>query len=378
MQDIGQRTGYAKGFLMTLVLALACGPVHAATGLQEEVATVAKELSKAIKGMQHDSVSIGQFSGPPQAEASGGPGIAQMLTDELAKHEITVKRRAELGLKGEFRSAKNDRGRVVARIEGQLTNRSGEVLISFARDVTGAGDVSALLGLTVDLPADKPEKTRDQKLAESIDQPQADVRLARVSASTTSPYAMEIFVKSGAGWETRKATLDEGLAFVQLNRGDVYGVKLINDSPIDAAVTLSIDGVNAFAFSENKEYQHFIVRANTNGFVQGWHRTNQFADAFEVGEFSKSAAAAVLPSGGAIGTITATFAAAWGANALPPEDEFASKFASRGADATVRGERTAVNLDELHRDTGVMRAAISVRYTKPNDLPPSETAGGTR
>ena len=70
------------------------------------MADVAAKMAKAIKGLKHDSVSIGRFDGPPQLEASSGPGIAKILTDELARHEITVKKRCELGLKGSFQTTK--------------------------------------------------------------------------------------------------------------------------------------------------------------------------------------------------------------------------------------------------------------------------------
>ena len=60
----------------------------------------------------------------------------------------------------------------------------------------------------------------------------------------------------------RAASKDEdGFAFLKINRDEIYAVKLINDSPHDAAVTLTIDGLSVFAFSENSNYTYWIVRA---------------------------------------------------------------------------------------------------------------------
>lgn len=351
----------------------AASTAQAATVLEQKMAEMAVKFSAAIKGLGHDSVSIGAFTAPPQLDASTGPGIAKLLADEFARQEISVKRRAEFGLKGEFRDARNEQGRLTARIDGELVDRSGNVVFTYSTDINGAGELSSLLGLTVELPADKPEKQREQKVAEAIEKPKADIRQTRVSASSTSPYSIELLVKSGDDYQPRSVTLDEGVPFVPVARQEIYGVRLINDSPLDAAVTLTIDGVNVFAFSQNKEYKHYIIKRKSSGLIKGWHRTNQVADSFQVGEFSKSPAASLLPAGGVIGTITASFAAAWGVNEPAPADELSARLASRGGqDATIIGPPTSQELTEVHRHTGSVRAVVSLRYSKPDDLPPGE------
>jgi hypothetical protein len=179
-----------------------------------------------------------------------------------------------------------------------------------------------------------------------------------------------LLVKSPGGYEPRTVDLEEGLAFVKINRDEVYGIRIINDSPMDAAVVITIDGVNIFAFSEHKDYKHYIIAAGTRPIIKGWHRNNKISDEFLVGDFSKSAAASLLPNGGAIGTITATFAAAWPPNQPAPADELL--LATRGNNATIVGPPVSQEFNEVRRHTGRVRAAISVRYSKPDDLPPGE------
>jgi hypothetical protein len=342
--------------------------------LQPAMAAVAAKLAAAIKGMKHDSVSIGRFDGPPQLDASSGPGIAKILADELALHEITVKKRAELGLKGSFHTARTGANRLAVQIKGEMFNSIGEPLFTFDHQVGTAQDISSLLGLTAELPANKPEKQREQVLEKSIATPQTVVANARVTPSATSPYALEIHVMADGEFRPRPAVNDEGLAFAEINRGETYGVMVVNDSPHAAAVRLSIDGVNVFAFSDHKEYKHYIIPAKKSVILKGWHRTNAVSDSFQIGEFSKSAAASLLPDGGSVGTITATFAAAWPENSPPPADELAAQLVSRGAgrDATVRGPEVQQTFNEVRMHTGVVRAAISIRYSKPKDLPPGE------
>jgi hypothetical protein len=344
----------------------------AATPMEAKLAEVAEKVAEAVKGLGHDSVSIGQFTGPPQLATSAGPGIAKVLADELLKRDVTVKRRAELGVSGKFQQASDEKQRLIARIEGELIDRSSNVICTFGTEINGVDNLASLFGVTAELPPNQPEKQRNDQLVEALNNPRPAVANTRVSSSDKSPYGVEILVKQAGEFQPRTVTLDEGLPFVQINRGEIYGIRLINDSSLDAAVTLSIDGVNVFAFSDHKEYKHYIIKAGSKPIIRGWHRTNEVSDAFQIGEFAKSAAAETLPTGGQIGTITAMFAAAWPADARPPADEFAAQLkGTRGSDdATIRGPQTEQGFTEVRRHTGVARAAVSVRYTKPDDLPP--------
>jgi len=314
-----------------------------------------------------ETLAIGQFTSPPQFEASGGPGIAKILTDELSKLDILVKRRARLGLKGEYFASKDQQsGGPTAKITGQLVEQSGKVLFTFTREVRDTTTLSSLIGLTVALPPDKPGKDRDRRLEERIAEPKTHIRSTRISAESSSPYAIEICVSSNDQYQPRVPHDDDGFAFVKLDRGERYAVRLINDSNHDAAVTLTIDGLNMFAFSENKSYTHLIVPAKSSGVITGWHRNNIDSDVFEVSRYSKSAAAELQSTAG-VGTITASFAAAWPKDVPPPEDEYVAQFGSRGyeGNATARGPRIEQRYKEVERVVGVVRASVSVRYTKP-------------
>src|SRR5262245_26699206 len=120
---------------LALAIALAGTSAQAAT-LAQEMADAADKVSRIVKGLGHDSLMMGTINGPPQVEASSGPGIAKLLADELGKKEINVKRRADLALKGEFRNMKTDTGRLMAKIDGSLIDRSGAVLCTFSSEVS--------------------------------------------------------------------------------------------------------------------------------------------------------------------------------------------------------------------------------------------------
>lgn len=339
---------------------------QASTNLHQELAIVARDIAKFLKGRDEDSIAIGQFTGPPQLAASGGPGIIHVLTMELKKQNIAVKRRAKLGIKGEYRDvldAKSDQ--LAAEIKGDIVDRSGEVLLSFSRGIFGDSTLSSIFGTTVQLTPNASTKVRDKQMVDSLDNPKVTITDHRIRTAPGSPYAIEILVKSGDRYTPLHPRDKDDLAFVSIQRNQTYAVRLVNESAHDAGVTLTIDGLNTFSFSENKEYTQFVIPAGKTGLIEGWHRTNDVSDSFLVTEYAKSAAAELNQSGGKLGTITATFSAAWGANQKAPADEplKPNQFA-RSANATGRGPKVDAKFDEVERQFGVIRGAVSVRYSK--------------
>jgi len=337
---------------------------QASGNLRQELSIVADEIAKFLKARDVDTIALGQFTAPPQLASSGGVGIAHILTEELAKRDITAKPRAALGIEGKFRDVEDAKSqRLAAEVTVQVVDRAGQVLLTLVRGVFGDAALGSLFGMTVETkPADS-SAARDQQLRKSLDEPQSNVAATRISAGPNSPYALEILVKNGDKFEARQPQNDAGLVFVPIKRGETYTIRVINDSPHDAAVLLSIDGVNIFAFSENKNYSQFVIPTKQSGVIKGWHRNNEVSDSFLVTEYAKSAAAEVLQSGGNIGTITASFSAAW--EKTPPSDEPSNPNAfARSADATGRGPQVEAKYTEVNRQFGVVRATVSVRYTK--------------
>jgi hypothetical protein len=341
------------------------------TALRKELGAVAQGIAEAVKGLGHETVAVGEFTGPAQLASSGGPVIAKTLTEELGKHGLSVKRVAPVGVKGEFDDVKDKQsGLLAARIKGTVTDRAGKVLFTFSRGVFGENIVASLFGATAKLSPDLPPAERNAELEKRLDNPKAHVQGARVSAAADSPYAVEIWAapKPGAQYAPRQATVQDGLPFVPLRRGEVFGVKLINRSPHDAAVTLTIDGLNLYAFSDLKDaktgqpkFAVVVVRAGQEVFLRGWHRTHDVSEEFVITEYVKSASAE-LRSAAATGAVTAQFAAAWPKDQPPPADE--PKGQSRSVDAVGRGAQFQQKYVEVERHIGVVRSTVSVRYTK--------------
>lgn len=349
----------------------ATSSVHAEDALRKELGSVAKGIAEALKSLGHESVAVGEFNGPVQFATGSGALITKTLGDELAKNGLSVKESASVEVKGGFDDVKDKQsGLLAARIKGSVADKTGKVLFTFSRGVFGENILASLFGTTSKLAPDLPPPERNAQIEKQLDSPKVLVKGAQVSAAADSPYAVEILAapQSGAQYSPRAASIQNGLAFVPLQRGEVFGVKLINRSKLDAAVTLTIDGLNLYEFSDLKDpktgrpkFSVVLVPAGQEIFLRGWHRTHEASEEFVITEYAKSASA-LVKSTAPTGVVTAQFAAAWPKDAPTPDDEPSGQ--SRSADAVGRGVQFEQKFFEVERNIGVTRATVSVRYTK--------------
>ncbi len=357
--------------VLAVGLAMAAGSARAEPpdDLHRELAELAKQVKNLIDQKGNDSIAVGDFHGPARLASSAGPAIAKALTESLSALGVSVRRRAALEINGEYRDVEDGKTHLLSiEIKAHVVDRAGVELVAFEpRGLFSVPLIVAITGATVALPPGADDKERNKVLEKKLDDPEVHLAGSRISALPRSPYAIEVLVKENGQLRPRTPTNDDGLAFVKIGRGEIYAVKLINDSPFDAAVVLTIDGLNVFAFSENKNFFCWIVPKGGTMTIPGWHRTNAKADSFLVTEYAKSAVAEALPSSASVGTITASFSAAWPKGANPPEDEASSKKGSRAGDATGRGPETPTSFVEIVREIGRLREAISVRYTKAGE-----------
>jgi hypothetical protein len=374
-----------KTKLIATVLAFAawllCLPgLVASENLRKELTGVAQNIKQLLDSQQESAIAIGQFTGPANYPSSSGPGIAQMLSEELTKLGIQVKQRAKLGIRGEYYPMEINAeapafGKEMAvQLKGAVEDGFGKVVadFSFKLTVKGESNFVEMMGVPVSLVKHNPEG-RAKDIRNSYDNPKVYKTGTRISAGPNSPYAIEILVAK----KPCDVHDNDGLAYIKLDRGDTYAVRLINDSPYEAAVRLSIDGLSMFTFSEIRQpdylagnapnpkkgqplYNVVLVPKKGKVDIVGWHRNNKVSDQFLITEYAKSAAASIYHKTG-IGTITATFAAAWPTTDAPPKDEPPK---SRDPNATGFGDRVQAPFVEVQRTVGAIRASVSVRYNK--------------
>jgi hypothetical protein len=353
-------------------------PARAQGALQMELAALAKDVKVLLDNRQEHDIVMGQFTCSADLPASAGPAIAMTLGNELKSQGITVRLRgAKVKVQGTYRDMV-DQGTVAVRIDVDFiesaTNKPITKLEVSARAVHGEVSVGALLGLTVHTPTGASDQERDQALRDAIRRPGADLGPGKtLIRAPGSKYALELLVKEGSAYRPRAGHLQDGLAMVPIQRHELFEVRVHNDSDAEAAVLLTLDGLNLFTFSQFRgpdgrpRYSHFIVAAHSTATIKGWHKNNDVSSEFLVTEYAKGAVNEVpgLQNSANVGTITATFSAAWPKNAPRPADEPANpnQFA-RSGDAIGRGADTAAKMEEVERQFGVVRDTISVRYQK--------------
>jgi hypothetical protein len=353
-----------------LCLFVVTAPAGASEALRPALAEMSEQIAKFLKGQNEDTIAVGAFTGPARASSSSGPGIQRILIEELQKQGIRVQTRAKLEVKGDYLDVLDPNSQLLTlRIKATVLDRQGDAVVVLDKKLDKRIDdrdvLTQVLGINkTDFGAGITPVKESQAIRQRLDNPSVVLVGARVQPAPKSPYGIEVQVKQRGRYLTRQAFDQNGFAFVPLNRNEVFAVNLINDSDHDAAVELTIDGLSMFAFSPDKNFKHVVVPRKNSALIKGWYRNNEISDEFLMTEYSRSAVAQLLAGADQIGTITATFAAAWGPNQNPPPDE-GSRFRDPFSPAVGRGRSVATSYQEIPRQLGRVRDVISVRYKKP-------------
>jgi hypothetical protein len=244
---------------VVLALIASCGMLAAAPSLRAETAMeegVQKLCAKITEFMQDEnqkSIMVGDFIAPPKLKASGGPGISQMISTAFQKQGVTL---GEGGfqLLGRFELRNEEAPQdgfqsVVLRIRAEVLDKNDDALKAFSISVFGDAALQ-LAGGNVDLSDHPFPEDREKTKRDSFDSPQAAVIGNETRATEASLFGIEVHARSGDQLLPRAPAISEGRSFIKLAKGDEYVVRLMNHAPFEAAVTLTIDGLSMFAFTE--------------------------------------------------------------------------------------------------------------------------------
>ena len=354
--------------LLLLVLAFIPSLAKADAALEEGIDRLAAKVAAYAKGEGHSSIIVGDFTAPPLLKASSGAGLSHLLATSLKKAGLDVSDKATLQLVGDFKTQKEKDFKdaafdsVVLRITGKVLDTNGEELKSFPISIFG--DAAAkIVGGNVEIPtrADVKDEEREAETKRRLDSPQASLVGPETRASKDSPYGIEVVIKD----KSRVPQLVNGRSFVPLQKTEEYVVRLHTRSAYEAAVELTIDGLSVFAFSEEGNFgARFLIPPGRSIDIPGWYFTTRDSRAFVITSYPDSAAGkkGVRTS---IGTITASYSAAWSVGAPRPADEPALPPGGKDSDnATGIGRPIEKRYESVERIIGQTRAIISVRYNR--------------
>jgi hypothetical protein len=374
--------GYTKSFnlnipnAMWLILALvAAAPswhcvraaeVSAVT-LDEACKSLASVVTKTIEqGGLGRTVTVGAFPGVPRLESSGGVGLALRIKHALESEFLAVQRNGAVQVSGEFKDSTAtlkslEADMVVLRIEYRIRDAKDIDLAKGVINVFEEGPLE-IAGTTIDLSA--PVTTKEQvaaqqrNLADSFQTPRAAIVGNETRPNAESRFGLGVQVRRQGDNPSvaRKPQLRDGRAFVQMNVNEEYSLRVRNGSDKEVLVSITIDGLDAFTFSEDPidkgRKVHLVVPAGGTIDVPGWYITPKKSRAFRITSYADSEAARLFGDSESIGQITATFY------------ESIRRPLMQERVGTGKGGDIQTNYQLVLRDEGRPLASITVRYEK--------------
>jgi hypothetical protein len=359
---------------ITLAALIVCGFVTGASAgpevirlddIRKELPKVAKKILDVIDGEKASALAVGRFSGPAQFDTNAGPGIEEMLTQALeGERKGVVQKKAEISVQGSFAIVEDliNSGRILIKMRVEVLNRDADRLKEFVAELRNNRDIAALGGATVSLPPDGSKDERNRKVKESLDKPQVHLEGAKIQATKESPFAVEIRAKhidAPGQCAPRAASVVEGQAHVDVKREELYEVVIHNNSGKEVAVAITIDGLDVFTFSEDKNpktgrpFTHYVVSAGQTAGVIGWHLKGNTYSKFLVTEYGKGASArAPRASQGTTGVLTVAF------SFTAPAGK------GRSGSETGFGPLVDIKVEPVERDIDPPHEFVTVRYTR--------------
>ena len=333
--------------------------------LTMELGALAADFAAIVEKKGGGPVAIGEFSASSEVKASVGPRIQMVLAEQFRILKIAVDaENYRYEIKGDYQPyIDRESGLLGVKLVGRLIDRdTAEPLAEkpTGRFVFGAETVPMMLGLNTHSHPNANPVDLSREFERARKNPKADIQQTLIRAESGSPFAIEILVKSGSDYKPRSIETDaKGRPLVPIKNSEVYGVRLHNQAPFETAVELQIDGINCFAFSEQK-LKYWILAPGKTTDVIGWHKNQQKSLEFKVVDFPETAAAKLhFKPSSSIGLITASFSASWGEESKRPSDE--PKLLNRG---TGFGAEIDVKSTQVNRTIGQTRSTISVRYER--------------
>jgi hypothetical protein len=336
---------------------------------RKELPKVARKILDVVEGERAAAVAVGRFSGPAQFDTNAGPGIEEMLSQALeTERKGVVQKKAEISVQGSFAIVDDtvNFGRILVKMRVEVLNREADPIKQFIAELRNNRDIAALSGATTSLPPDGSKDERNRKLKDSLNQPKVHVEGPLVKASPESQFAVEIRAKhkdDRGEAKPRAASIVDGQAFVDVKRDEVYEVVVHNKSGKEAAVSIAIDGLDVFTFSELRnektgapKYSHYVISPGTASATVGWHLRDQPPNnysSFLVTELGKGASArAPRPAVGKIGVLTVSFAFCFPAGS------------NRSGSETGFGPPRSVKIEPVQRDIDPPHEFVTIRYTR--------------
>lgn len=371
--------------------------------LRAAISSMAERIADALQTQGQSVVVVGEFKDEFDMTVTGGAQIRRLLIESLKRHQINAALTGEVSVRGAIEKVIGEdhsltgeapRRIPVALISYKLAKRNGQLLLDSTKmidseraktAITKPDDVFALIGGNGSVPTGGSEFTsifaRDEAFDRALDKSNVHDRIAIQESYVRpvgQPFAVSILVAPKgstrvaphkSAYQPAGIEFRDGLPFVKIEPGQVYAIRLLNEADFDMAASVTIDGLDLFAFSDAESSSksgndnYMVLPPNTYGDIYGWYRNNQTSDTFLVQHFVDGRLGDLLKDRSSVGAISVTFHAAW--QDQPPADE--QNFANTknvGSVETARGAPIDTPYETIERTIGVLRSGVTVWYDK--------------
>lgn len=340
--------------------------------LRQQMEVLAKDV---LANTKQQAVTIGQFSGTGLPNSNSGPGIEQVLKEALeAQQRGAVRDDAKFEVKGDYLlvPSKTNPALKAVRVKARILElETGEELKESRIDVELGGNntIAEVLQVTAALDPHGAKVDRNQEIERAAKSPSVHIhgpQKSLVSSTASSPCSVELLVKSSpSGTPQPRAAHDEkGLAFVGIQKDELYELRIHNRSSKEVAVAVSIDGLDVFHFTKDRtdgkpNYSHQIIGPQSTDIIHGWHNSihgNENVLSFLVTGYGQGAVTkAGITARGKVGIIHVQFSEC---EPLPPGGK------SRSGNETGFGPPKKVEQKVVSYEIHPPHDFVSVRYTR--------------
>ncbi len=296
---------FVTSILSLAMLAACCMPASGGT-LEAELDYKVRAIAQYMKSKDYESVSMLPIGGI--AAATGTNRVGAVLQDKLSEHGIKlvgvnapVQLDIEVSLGPEDATLfieielKTDRGQKLRDWTGEFDYEVGEVgkekkiavkveSGSTTAKVDHADDVAKILSIPysnhhLSASPKKANKESLHSLNDAYTDPQSYVKkTSHVSSHEEGLYEMEILTTTDhnlakSSYHALSPSIESGFPFYKLQKGDMIGVRLYNNTDRIVAVEVCLDGIGSFHFSSLANARHYQIEPHKSILVRGFHQS---------------------------------------------------------------------------------------------------------
>lgn len=288
--------------LLSVTLGLLFAQPVIASNLPAELEKASQKLVDVLKDKGRDSLTLGDFSqGGKQSDDPFGPGLRVDLAAAIERvcansedKKIAIAENADIVVNGRYEviDDPDDIGAVkkgqpqmlVLKIELQMME-GAELIFPLTIFVNRIRDIARASELTASLDLEDDTRRLHSDLRQASKHPGTSVNGTQIKSSVDSPVTVQILTRpvlaAESAMKPREPSVGaDHLPFVSIATGEVYEVQLSNSSAAELAVAMSIDGIDQFTFSEDRnektgepKFSHWILKPHQTLTIHGWHKT---------------------------------------------------------------------------------------------------------